>query len=674
MIKNKGLQLQNLPNIPELHNVLSGALAKRGTKMQVIWRMNVIIQFTLEVVCPLKGGDPEWTLFSERQKQRAIVCHYVSSDLLMVHNLISSACADLQQQTGGGSSMSSGRSVTSTGMTTELSRPREAPPQNGGSEAPPPGRQKKDSRVFYMGPGGAASSAGGQNAPAPPAQPPSPQPIAPTSQIGGEGEFPLSVSDEAFPRFRTQENLPIIEMDKPLTMPEHARPRPEEPNRPRPTAENNRPRTSEPERPRLTSEPARPRVTSEPPRVSSGRTIETAAAKPSAPAKPKFSFPLKGNLSQQPLSKLLRSINDARLTGKLEVSNSDTWSIVIFRFGAPVDATVLDTTGKEAIIEMLTWSDGDYKFEEGQFGNILTIHESSESLIQQSEMLARHLSHLTKNGLRPSSQLLPTNADVTKNDFVQRVTANAPCEIKTLIEFYRGLDGECRVEDMSKMMGVSRIQLTHIVYHLFSRDLIAIINNGRAEGLKLKPRPIDVAAIQTVMMSLRRADTGMFMHPAFLYFLEEEFFRSYRARSPFSIVLFEMREVVTSNGETKKRPLATQAIVEAALRMDQKKRHTDVMAHYDAFDYAFLLPGTKAAGTSVFINKIMRALKESPLAGIEPTRLSLAFGAASVPEDFTDLPSLLGAAELCMRRASDTEQSIILFRDIKGRVQLDTHA
>ena len=42
------------------------------------------------------------------------------------------------------------------------------------------------------------------------------------------------------------------------------------------------------------------------------------------------------------------------------------------------------------------------------------------------------------------------------------------------------------------------------------------------------------------MMSLRRPDSGFFTYPAFLYFLEQEYFRAYRTGSPMSVAIFQM--------------------------------------------------------------------------------------------------------------------------------------
>jgi diguanylate cyclase (GGDEF)-like protein len=166
------------------------------------------------------------------------------------------------------------------------------------------------------------------------------------------------------------------------------------------------------------------------------------------------------------------------------------------------------------------------------------------------------------------------------------------------------------------------------------------------------------------MMTLRREDTGLFIHPAFLYFLEEEFYRIYRAKGVMSVLLFEMREVVTIDGAVRRKNLPTDAIADAAIRIHGKKRHTDVVAHYEGYDFGIILPSTKSSGARVFALKILKALQEKPLAGMQGRNVSFAFGSASIPEDFIDVSSLLGAAEMAMQYARDRGETLLFYKDL----------
>jgi diguanylate cyclase (GGDEF)-like protein len=259
---------------------------------------------------------------------------------------------------------------------------------------------------------------------------------------------------------------------------------------------------------------------------------------------------------------------------------------------------------------------------------------------------------------------LQKRTNITDLEFVQRAAQQAPMNVEFMNKFYRMLDGKQTVEEMIRAFQLSRIQIIFLIYHLLTNDLIKISNVAvKSTSFAVQPRVIDGAAIQSVMMSLRRADTGMFIYPAFLYFLEQEYFRCYRSRSPLSVIVFEMR---LRSGAESRQLLPGPAILDAVLRISQLKRHVDLLAHYDAFDYALLLPNTKANGAQIFANRLVRALTASPLGGeVDASKLSLSMGCSSIPEDFVDLSSLLGAADLAMAQAKSQNKPVIMYRDIK---------
>jgi diguanylate cyclase (GGDEF)-like protein len=194
----------------------------------------------------------------------------------------------------------------------------------------------------------------------------------------------------------------------------------------------------------------------------------------------------------------------------------------------------------------------------------------------------------------------------------------------------------------------------------------------KAPSLLLCPRNIDGEAIQNVMTSLRNQDTGMFMTPAFLYFLEQEYFRSLRSRSSLSVIVFDIREESPEDGNMLRKPLPAAALVEAVVRITALKRHVDVLAHYDEESYALLLPHTKSAGAKTLANRLIRSLTEKPLANVDASRLAISIGCASIPEDFVDLSKLLGATDLTLAQAKKTRTRLVMYSDIKNSVAVNS--
>lgn len=194
---------------------------------------------------------------------------------------------------------------------------------------------------------------------------------------------------------------------------------------------------------------------------------------------------------------------------------------------------------------------------------------------------------------------------------------------------------------------------------------------SQAPSLLLCPRNIDADAIQKVMTSLRNQNTGMFMTPAFLYFLEQEYFRSLRSRSSLSVIVFDIREESPEDGNMVRKQLPAAALVEAVVRITALKRHVDVLAHYDDESYALLLPHTKSAGAKTLANRLIRSLTDKPLANVDPSRLGISIGCASIPEDFVDLSKLLGATDLTLSHAKKSRTRLVMYSDIKNSVTVN---
>jgi hypothetical protein len=157
----------------------------------------------------------------------------------------------------------------------------------------------------------------------------------------------------------------------------------------------------------------------------------------------------------------------------------------------------------------------------------------------------------------------------------------------------------------------------------------------------------------------------MFTYPAFLYFLEQEYFRGYRSGSPLSVMVMEMR-VVSGPPNLTREPLDVPAVAEVVRRISRLKRHIDLLAHYDQYDYAMLLPNTKTSGANIFAQRVAKAIWSSPLTqGLDSSNLSLAFGVACIPDDCLDLGVLLASAEAAKAAALRASVPIALYRELK---------
>src|SRR6185437_3045832 len=150
------------------------------------------------------------------------------------------------------------------------------------------------------------------------------------------------------------------------------------------------------------------------------------------------------------------------------------------------------------------------------------------------------------------------------------------------------IDDGKTVQHLLEKLRLPRSHWIPLMCNMMRCDLVILSQStGTARSTKpaLEPKSIDKRAIQNVMMSLRRPETGLFTYPAFLYFLEQEYFRGYRSASPISIVVLQMR-MWSDHLDPVREPLPHGAVSEAVRRISRVKRHVDMMALYETFDYA----------------------------------------------------------------------------------------
>lgn len=378
----------------------------------------------------------------------------------------------------------------------------------------------------------------------------------------------------------------------------------------------------------------------------------------------------KGDLSLVQVSSLLQSLLIAKMTGCLEIERDNENAQLYFVDGEPTFAEIGKLSGDECILEIVTWREGKYEFKVRQRTDKSNVRNSLESLVLRGITLKDQINYLKNAGLWPESILQHKQFNVSQEEFDARTSTNAPVAQPVLRSLYLAIDEKSTLKEISTRLQLTQSLWVPAIIHLLERDLIAFTNDftGQDSTEHLLPKSIDPTYIHSVMMSLRRPETGMFTYPAFLYFLEQEYFRGYRGGSPLSVMVMEMR-VVKGAPEFKREPLDVVAVAEVFRRISQLKRHVDMVAHYETYDYAMILPNTKSAGANIFAQRIVNALLSTPLPdGAHPGKLSLAFGVACIPEDCTDLSYVLAAAEAAKAQAILLAAPVIQFRDIRPMV------
>lgn len=635
MIKKTGITLKNVPDIPVLHQMLSQSLQKPGEKLIATWRNNETLLFTLEVICSLKDRDPRWLLICEKSGKRSVVSQISGHDVLLIYKQIATASANAQEviskaeelETSARLAKSSDNHPALTKANMSLSA-SVGPQSSQGSQKQSPNQPGQSTNTTANATAGTSPTV---NITAPPR----------TRQLA----FPLigKIAEISLPRL-----LQLISNEKMTGLLQLE----EEGNTASLFIQEGHPIEAK-------------LLDTEGELTGDGAFAEimywTAA---------NYTFKVGATTSTRNLVKsseiLLEHVRPLAQVLE-ELTNRGMTADSVFKH-AHKDLTGEEFTAKatpdapvdmEALAALYLRLDGDS-----------TMSDLENVQILPRPLLVRSIHHLIACDIITFVNKAPakptTKPDVVKPAQQERTAPPPPPPPTTHQTREQALSAPMAqpAQPARPAPSTPPAQTSQSAKPALSAPLAQPAKLGPPTKPVVKPKNIDGAAIQSVMMSLRREDTGLFIHPAFLYFLEEEFFRIYRAKGSMSVIIFEIREVVTVDGVVRRKPIPIDAIADATIRINSKKRHTDIVAHYEAYDFGILLPSTKSSGTKVFVQKIIKALMEKPLVGTEGKQLSYAFGSASIPEDFTDINSLLGAAEMSMHYARDRGEQIIFFKDL----------
>lgn len=726
MIKKGGMQLRNAPDIPVLHQMLSKAVQKGGEKQYASWRNADNLLITLEVVSTLKERKLIWQLYCEKAGRKIELCQCVGHDILMVYNQVlnavqgassaatrpddvsrlnrtrearNTALDKLQAQSQSAQNSEKAdkavtieparpsrpveRPVTAEfrpipdpepdSRTTQNPTPNPAPvpntipapvmPERSVTPPPTPGSAPASGPSSALGPAVSPNqSQSGANSPPPNyfkeiERPRRVESQKPADSVPSSNSFPspsagsnssanqAPAQPHAVPPSQAPFPNPVQESFRQVTPP-LAAPRPQPAPQPQPS-----------------SQPQPDKQTGQRPASAQDRPADNRSSdeRPAAPEQ--------GDLKSISLIKLLKQYKGARVSGRLRVDTKDASAVLYLNQGEVLQAMLGELTGDEALTEILLLGDGNFSLSTGisTGGMKRTVETPAEVLLANHRQMAHLVKELQDYGMSANSTFVRADASLTKAQFLQIAAHEAPMDPEVMAGIYIKLDGKQTLADLAKSSKMPRLKLVEAIYHMVSFELVDISNAPASvapKQLTVIPKKIDGTLIQSVMMSLRREDTGLFIYPAFLYFLEEEFFRIYRSRGTLSVVLFEMRDEVVTEGGVKRRVLPGSAVADAARRITAKKRHTDVVGHYEAYDFAIMLPDTGPAGAKVFVKKITKYLTETALTGMDGRKLSLTFASASIPEDFTNLNSLLGACELTLDEARNRGKIYLQYGDL----------
>ena len=374
---------------------------------------------------------------------------------------------------------------------------------------------------------------------------------------------------------------------------------------------------------------------------------------------------LEGDLQNLPIPNLLQSINMTKMTGRLAIKSSKGGGEFYFEDGVPQHAVAADAHGDLALLESLTWEDGKFRFFEGERTIERSVKKRLDSLLMEGIGLLDQLKYLQNTGVKMETYLFRKVANLTEKEFEERVSQFVPMDMTLQKQFYQSVDNTSTLFELLRRRPLVKTEWVPILFNLLHADLLAFSDKppaGVRMGL-MEVQSLDRTQIQGVMSKLVRPETGLYTYPMFLFFLEQEFHRYERLNVPFTIVLFDMR----LRDAMGLQPLSGPLLNEAVRRLITVRRNLDIIAHFETFDFAAILPHTTTDSAAFFAQRVIELIMQSPLAPhLHPAHVHLSFGVAGVPEDCDDPAFLIAAAKEARSKAATSTIPICLFRNIQA--------
>jgi len=358
-------------------------------------------------------------------------------------------------------------------------------------------------------------------------------------------------------------------------------------------------------------------------------------------------------------AQLVELICAQKLTGKLEFNAQDMHAEVFFTNGELHSAFSASSQGNEAMTELLTFSPSSFRFIVNEQSPVRNVNATLKTLISESIAIRDQFSHLEKAGLKSQALIVKTQENLGDNELKLLLMKNSSLDINTQISVYREMERKFTLMQLLGKRPMSKSVWIPILFNFFACGLIEIKPPLSANDEQLEFLGEAKAAVLALKTTFTRAETGILTYPALLYFLHYEFLRFQSYDWPLSLIIFEMN---------KQSPMAAggldlidqQEAITALHRIAAIKRPLDHLGHFEAIDYALLLPNTNASTANQIAHQIIQILRAEPFSSeLDDKLLKLSFGIASIPVHCDDIESLIILGKKALMQAKNGHFPVI---------------
>jgi hypothetical protein len=380
---------------------------------------------------------------------------------------------------------------------------------------------------------------------------------------------------------------------------------------------------------------------------------------PNSPVGNQQQVSLEGDLEKLNLPAVLQSLTLSKTTGRLGIASVFGGADFFIVDGNLVHATTGETSGDHAVLEVLLWTSGKFKFFEQEKCTESSLTKRLETLLLEGYTLLDQHIYLKDVGLTMDSYLMQGYRNLSEMQFEQMASRGAPVSLALQKDFYLEIDSRTSLYEVLRRIPLAKAEWLPVIYNLIATGLVRISNENGAPEAAPVAKDIDETAIAAAIRPLNRSETDVFAYPVFQWFVKQELARYGMDAKAFSLMVFDLVTVKPDGYEII--PLSAARI--ALDRIKAMKREIDTMAHFETFDYALLLPQTAARSASIVAQRILERINSAPIPGLDQP-VNIAFGIASCPQDGKTAGSLMAAAAEAKKQARRTSVSIVEYKSM----------
>lgn len=133
---------------------------------------------------------------------------------------------------------------------------------------------------------------------------------------------------------------------------------------------------------------------------------------------------------------LVQSIQMSKMSGRLHLAHMTHSAQIYFHEGAPVHASSPDGVGDLAVVEIMTWEQGDFRFFPDENTSERTVNRRLDGMIMEGITLLDQDKFLRQQGLQADSYIVRKEARISPEEFKAKVSQGAPLDLAAQMSMY----------------------------------------------------------------------------------------------------------------------------------------------------------------------------------------------------------------------------------------------